>query len=49
MPPMPITQEEIRKLRRIYLSKYKKRISDQEAVDIMTRLVNVLIIIHDNE
>ena len=49
MFPMPITQNEIQKLKRIYLTKYNERINDQEAVDIITRLVNILIIIHDNE
>ena len=49
MPLMPITQQEIQKLKRIYLTKYHERISDQEAVDIITRLVNVLIIIYDDE
>ncbi|MCK4815142.1 hypothetical protein KA005_05170 [bacterium] len=46
---MPITEKEIQKLKRIYLSKYNERISDQEAVDIITRLVNILIIIYDDE
>ena len=49
MSPMPITEKEIQKLKRIYLSKYNERISDQEAVDIITRLVNILIIIYDDE
>jgi len=47
IPIMPITQKEIQKLKRIYLRKYNKRISDREAVDILTRLVNLLIILYD--
>ncbi len=46
---MSITKEEIQKLKRIYLTKYNERISDQEAVDIITRLVNVLITIYNDE
>jgi len=46
---MSITQKEIQKLKRIYLSKYNKQISNQEAVDIITRLVNIMIIINDDE
>jgi len=46
---MPITQKEIQKLKQIYHSKYNERISEQEAVDIITRLVNFLIIIYDDE
>jgi len=46
---MPITQKEIQKIKRIYLEKYDKRISDREASDILTRLINILIIIYDSQ
>ena len=46
---MSITKEEIQQLKRIYLTKYNERISDQEAVDIITRLANVLITIYNDE
>jgi hypothetical protein len=49
MPLMPITQKEIQKIKRIYLEKYDKRISDREASDILTRLINILIIIYDSQ
>jgi len=46
---MPITKKEIQKLKAIYLEKYNQRISDQEAADIITRLVNILNIIFEYE
>jgi len=49
MFPMPITQKQIQKLKQIYLRKYNEQISDEVAEDIITRLVNVIIIIDDNE
>ena len=46
---MSITKEEIQKLKKIYRDQYVQDISDQEAVDIITRLVNILIIIYNDE
>ena len=46
---MTITQKQNQQVKQIYLKKYNENISDKEAVDILTRLVNILNIIYDNE
>ena len=46
---MPVTRKDIQDLQHVYLKKYNKRLSDREAADIITRLVNLLLIIYDYE
>jgi len=46
---MSITQKEIQTFRNMYKLRYEKEISDQEALDIITRFLNLIKIIRENE
>ena len=49
MSPMPITQKQIQTFRNMYRLRYEKEISNQEALDIITRFLNLINIIRENE
>lgn len=49
MSPMPITPKQIQTFRHLYRLRYEKEISDQEALDIITRFLNLINIIRNNE